>query len=189
MVTLPLSRLFHARAYFITPINLSAAPEMVPCASCGNPDARQLCSGCRAACYCDKKCQRDHWPQHKKPCRAVTSPAAPLAAAPLRVVVFAEMGGAGNLRVVTDESTIDFRMSPCMYAGGDELAHIAAGKDGEPYLVAGLVKGAKAFVVGRRWREYITCVPLVCATREEAVARAARLRAPGELQIIEVEVE
>jgi len=96
---------------------------------------------------------------------------------PLSVYVYAEDGGAGKMHVVTADHDIDFRSEPCMYAG-DEMSHVD-NPEGLPYDVPGLVKGAKAFVVGRRWREFITCVPLVCATREEAVAAAARLNRPG----------
>ena len=103
--------------------------------------------------------------------RRTRRPASP----PLRVVVYAEQGGAGRIHVLTNESDVNFLAEPCMYAG-DVASHVA-NRDGLHYSVAGLVKGAKAFVVGRRWEEYIFCVPLVCATREEAVAQAALL--PG----------
>ena len=57
-----------------------AAKTMI-CASCGKPDARELCSGCRSVCYCNKTCQRNHWGVHKTPCRA-GGPAPPAKTAP-----------------------------------------------------------------------------------------------------------
>ena len=50
------------------------APGAATCAGCGKAAAATAsllrCSRCRAAQYCDKDCQRQHWPQHKRECRA-----------------------------------------------------------------------------------------------------------------------
>jgi TPR repeat protein len=44
------------------------------CASCGNPNARSVCSGCKAASYCSPVCQRQHWRAgHKGECKALAS--------------------------------------------------------------------------------------------------------------------
>lgn len=38
------------------------------CASCGKDRAPKSCSGCNETNYCDRGCQRDHWPKHKLEC-------------------------------------------------------------------------------------------------------------------------
>ncbi|KAG2003384.1 hypothetical protein CC2G_003991 [Coprinopsis cinerea AmutBmut pab1-1] len=46
------------------------------CSWCGNPSAAlQKCSGCQKARYCDSTCQKSHWPDHKKPCKAAVAQA------------------------------------------------------------------------------------------------------------------
>jgi hypothetical protein len=41
------------------------------CAKCGSSSIEMpRCSGCFAVFYCSKKCQREHWPDHKDACRA-----------------------------------------------------------------------------------------------------------------------
>ena len=39
------------------------------CASCGKVAANR-CSGCRLVCYCDNTCQKKHWKEHMRLCRA-----------------------------------------------------------------------------------------------------------------------
>ena len=41
------------------------------CASCKTKfvDKRSNCSGCMKVSYCDKKCQTEHWKEHKKDCK------------------------------------------------------------------------------------------------------------------------
>ena len=46
------------------------------CASCGEPNAKQLCGGCRSAHYCNETCQKNHWGAHKGPCKATRAAAA-----------------------------------------------------------------------------------------------------------------
>ena len=41
------------------------------CWACFVDGAVQTCSGCKNASYCDKKCQRQDWPHHKKYCKEV----------------------------------------------------------------------------------------------------------------------
>lgn len=43
------------------------------CASCGAPQAQQLCAGCRAVRYCDLSCQRQDWKHggHRNKCAAM----------------------------------------------------------------------------------------------------------------------
>ncbi|PPQ99480.1 hypothetical protein CVT24_005271 [Panaeolus cyanescens] len=41
------------------------------CASCGAPSAAlRRCSGCAKTHYCDAACQKQHWSEHKKACKA-----------------------------------------------------------------------------------------------------------------------
>ena len=105
----------------------------------------------------------------------------------LHVVVAAEEGGAGRIRVLSNESDFHRVPNPIIYRG-DEAEHIA-NPDGRPYYVPGLEKGRTAFVLGRRWREFIFCVPHVTSTLEEANIAKALLRNPSEIEIIEVQVE
>ena len=48
-----------------------APPSPAACAHCGlPPHGRPMrCTGCGAAWYCDRPCQRAGWRAHKKPCR------------------------------------------------------------------------------------------------------------------------
>ena len=46
------------------------------CASCGKPNAKQRCGGCRSAHYCNEVCQKNHWGAHKGPCKATRAAAA-----------------------------------------------------------------------------------------------------------------
>ena len=39
-----------------------------PCAQCGQPGAKNLCTQCQQAFYCGRECQRAHWPQHRAQC-------------------------------------------------------------------------------------------------------------------------
>ena len=47
--------------------------QPLACAACGStvPKARtfKVCTGCRAARYCDQQCQKQHWRAHKRECR------------------------------------------------------------------------------------------------------------------------
>eukprot|EP01084_Bolivina_argentea_P313337 542615_1 len=38
------------------------------CAACSKKDASSICGRCKCTYYCDVKCQRLHWKQHKKTC-------------------------------------------------------------------------------------------------------------------------
>jgi hypothetical protein len=40
------------------------------CYTCGT-EAKHLCGGCAAVWYCDKECQKSHWPVHKATCKAL----------------------------------------------------------------------------------------------------------------------
>eukprot|EP00050_Salpingoeca_kvevrii_P018846 m.79266 g.79266 ORF g.79266 m.79266 type:complete len:277 (-) comp8178_c0_seq1:173-1003(-) len=44
--------------------------------SCGAPSARARCARCKEAVYCNAECQRAHWPEHRKPCKAAARAAA-----------------------------------------------------------------------------------------------------------------
>ena len=46
------------------------------CASCGKPNAKERCGGCRSAHYCNEVCQKNHWGAHKGPCKATRAAAA-----------------------------------------------------------------------------------------------------------------
>jgi hypothetical protein len=62
------------------------------CAKCGCGSIEMpRCSGCRRVFYCSKKCQREHWPDHKAACRAWQAELA--AAAPKRT---ADVPAVGN---------------------------------------------------------------------------------------------
>nr|GAT42383.1 predicted protein [Mycena chlorophos] len=39
------------------------------CYQCKKPRPAKMCAACGVACYCDAKCQRLHWPEHKEGCR------------------------------------------------------------------------------------------------------------------------
>jgi hypothetical protein len=41
-----------------------------PCTQCGSTERVQKCSRCGNAFYCDRDCQRLHWPTHKQECVA-----------------------------------------------------------------------------------------------------------------------
>mmetsp|Transcript_21962 Transcript_21962/g.31543 ORF Transcript_21962/g.31543 Transcript_21962/m.31543 type:complete len:170 (-) Transcript_21962:132-641(-) len=41
------------------------------CFNCGKNDARSACSKCTVARYCDRECQRNHWPSHKADCKVL----------------------------------------------------------------------------------------------------------------------
>ena len=47
--------------------------DIILCASCGIAGVDDVklkkCTGCYLVRYCSIKCQRDHWPQHKKECK------------------------------------------------------------------------------------------------------------------------
>ncbi|KAI0748751.1 hypothetical protein C8Q80DRAFT_756778 [Daedaleopsis nitida] len=46
-------------------------PRMYHCSKCAQASAMvRRCSGCHNAWYCDTKCQRAHWEEHKKKCRS-----------------------------------------------------------------------------------------------------------------------
>jgi hypothetical protein len=40
------------------------------CAACGGRDVQRfkVCAGCGVARYCNKNCQRAHWPEHRREC-------------------------------------------------------------------------------------------------------------------------
>ena len=59
-------------------VQVKQHPPLKNCASCGKPNARERCSGCRSAHYCNEACQKSHWGAHKGPCRATrAAPPAP----------------------------------------------------------------------------------------------------------------
>jgi len=39
------------------------------CGKCGKKGKSSRCTKCRVVCYCSKKCQVEHWPDHKKACK------------------------------------------------------------------------------------------------------------------------
>jgi hypothetical protein len=47
------------------------------CSTCKKTKEREedppldTCSRCRLACYCSKKCQREHWVSHKEICKMI----------------------------------------------------------------------------------------------------------------------
>lgn len=41
---------------------------MFTCASCKKPCKQRKCAKCKKVCYCDDKCQKNHWPIHKLTC-------------------------------------------------------------------------------------------------------------------------
>eukprot|EP00741_Cyanophora_paradoxa_P011721 tig00020563_g11325.t1 len=44
--------------------------ESVSCAACGEEGASAKCGRCHSVSYCNADCQRAHWKQHKKACKA-----------------------------------------------------------------------------------------------------------------------
>lgn len=63
-------------ADFLPSSNLTSGP----CANCGSPDAKRLCSGCRivekpktvfGVYYCSQTCRDAHWKDHKTACKEV----------------------------------------------------------------------------------------------------------------------
>nr|CAG4650154.1 EOG090X06BA [Sida crystallina] len=42
-----------------------------PCPTCGQEKAAMKCSQCKAVRYCDRECQKLHWPLHKKECHVL----------------------------------------------------------------------------------------------------------------------
>jgi len=157
----------------------TAPPLGAACAECGAPSST-MCGGCRQVVFCSRACQSAAWPAHKPAC-------ALLQKRKLRVLVVGAEGGAGRIHVLANDAGVARIANPCLYAG-DEAEHVAH-PEGRHYDVPGLLVGGVAFVVGRRWTSYITCVPLVCATRAQAVAQAARLPRANETEILEVTVE
>ena len=61
------------------PVSAAAAskPSMTRCAYCGKGEADGvkllLCSRCRNVKYCDRECQKAHWPEHKLTCTSKRS--------------------------------------------------------------------------------------------------------------------
>lgn len=49
----------------------TASRRYVSCAMCDAPDAKQLCTKCKTANYCKRKCQVVHWPEHKELCARI----------------------------------------------------------------------------------------------------------------------
>jgi hypothetical protein len=51
----------------------SEPDETMCCASCGVAEVNEIklkkCDACKFVRYCGVKCQRDHWPKHKKACK------------------------------------------------------------------------------------------------------------------------
>lgn len=43
--------------------------QQMMCPSCGKP-GKFLCSRCKSVRYCSKECQKAHWKEHKKVCKA-----------------------------------------------------------------------------------------------------------------------
>ena len=103
------------------------------CASCGKPNARELCGGCRSVCYCNKTCQKNHWGVHKAPCRAGGSapPAPPIPAPAGPFVLDLHCGHCGEEMLDTEGST-GIRCGSCArvaYCGGEcQEAHWPAHK-------------------------------------------------------------
>ena len=46
--------------------------EENPCPTCGQEKAPMKCSQCKSVHYCDRECQKFHWPHHKKQCGQLT---------------------------------------------------------------------------------------------------------------------
>ncbi|KAK7683476.1 hypothetical protein QCA50_013310 [Cerrena zonata] len=60
----------HCRTYKVAMIN-KADLELYRCSHCENPSAvLKKCGGCGKSRYCDSSCQKLHWPEHKKLCKA-----------------------------------------------------------------------------------------------------------------------
>ena len=51
---------------------LTGKEYKVKCANCDdrNISVLKACSGCKKAYYCCRKCQEDHWTNHKANCHA-----------------------------------------------------------------------------------------------------------------------
>lgn len=41
------------------------------CFNCDLPDCSNKCSACKKVYYCSKKCQTDHWKEHKEICKMI----------------------------------------------------------------------------------------------------------------------
>jgi len=53
--------------------NSEGEADMMCCASCGTAEVDDIklktCTACKSVRYCSVKCQREHRPQHKRPCK------------------------------------------------------------------------------------------------------------------------
>lgn len=45
------------------------------CFVCGTAGANSACGRCKAIRYCSRRCQQEHWPEHKRQCRSTARPA------------------------------------------------------------------------------------------------------------------
>ena len=52
---------------------MAADMMMMCCACCGKAEVDEInlrkCNACKSVRYCSVKCQKGHWPQHKKACK------------------------------------------------------------------------------------------------------------------------
>ncbi|KAH9529653.1 Ankyrin repeat and MYND domain-containing protein 2 [Dermatophagoides farinae] len=60
---------YQENALFQQLANQSVSKKTIPVFTCSEFDPNKRCSKCKRATYCDERCQRLHWPVHKRVCQ------------------------------------------------------------------------------------------------------------------------